>query len=65
MNVGENVKRLRLAAGLSQTELAQKVSVSIPMICQIERGTKAPSLQLAMEIAAVLGCDVQELAEGA
>lgn len=62
MSIGENVKRLRIAARMSQSELAERVNVSAPMICQVERGTKAPSLQLAMEIANVLGCEVNELA---
>lgn len=61
MSVGENVRRLRKQANMSQAELAKIVNVSAPMICQIERGTKAPSFQLGIELAAALGCDVKEL----
>lgn len=31
------------------------------MLCQIERGTKNPSLQVAAEIAKLLGCELGEL----
>ena len=61
MRVGENVRRLRLEAGLSQSELARLVEVSAPMICQIERGTKSPSFQLGMLLAAALNCSPEEL----
>ena len=62
MSVGENLRRLREAANLSQAELARRVQVSAPMICQIERGTKAPSLLLGLALAAALDCDVKDLA---
>lgn len=31
------------------------------MLCQIERGTKNPSLQIGKEIADILGCDLNSL----
>lgn len=31
------------------------------MLCQIERGTKVPSLPLGKEIADALGCGVEDL----
>ena len=61
MEVGRNIKFKREAAGLTQEELAKKVGVTAAMICQIERGTKNPSLQVGTLIAEALGCDVAEL----
>lgn len=61
MSVGENIKRYREAKEISQVELARQAGVSGAMICQIERGTKNPSLQLGAEIARVLGCEVADL----
>ena len=61
MSLGENIKAKRRGKGLSQEELAGRGLVSAPMICQIERGTRNPSLQLGKAIADVLGCTVDEL----
>ncbi|MCI9333859.1 MAG: helix-turn-helix transcriptional regulator, partial [Lachnospiraceae bacterium] len=54
MSVGENIKDRRKTMGMSQKELASAIGVSIPMICQIERGTKSVTLLLGAEIAKVL-----------
>ena len=51
MNIGATIKAKRLALGMTQKQLAEKVFVDQSMICQIERGTKTPSLPLGKEIA--------------
>lgn len=61
MSVGANLRQLREAVHMTQTELAQRVNVSVPMICQIERGSKTMSISLGAEIAAVLGCELSDL----
>lgn len=61
MNIGKNIKDLRIKAGLQQAELAEKVGVTQSMICQIERGTKACSIQLGAEIAQALGCQMADM----
>lgn len=58
--IGKNIKKIREAKEISQVELAEKVSISQAMLCQIERGTKNPSLQIAVEIAKVLGCRIED-----
>ena len=63
MSIGANIKARRLALDMTQKELAEKVNVDQSMICQIERGSKAPSLPLSVEIADVLGCKVDEMVE--
>lgn len=61
MSVGMNIREKRLALDMTQKELAEKVNVDQSMICQIERGTKAPSLPLSVEIAAALKCRIEDL----
>ena len=63
MSVGENVKRMRLGKGWSQENLAAAVQVSRPMICQIERGSKVPSVMLARDIAEALECRLEDLVD--
>lgn len=46
---------------MSQNDLASAVGVSVPMICQIERGTKVPTVILGAEIAKILQCDLNDL----
>lgn len=61
--VGLNIKKIRVSAGLTQLQLAKKVGVSEPMICQIERGTKMPTVILAKEIADALNVNINKLLE--
>lgn len=64
MNIGENIKNRRKSAGMSQNDLAAAVGVSVPMICQIERGTKSVTLMFGAEIAKIakiLQCDLNDL----
>lgn len=59
--VGENIRKLREEKNMMQVELAERAGVTQAMICQIERGTKNPSLQVAAEIAKILGCELERL----
>ena len=65
MNIGANLKRLREAANISQTDLAKKVNVSQAMICQIERGSKSMPITLGAAIAEALGCELLDLVKQA
>lgn len=58
MSVGENMKRLRLGCDMTQKNLAELVGVDQSMICQIERGTKIPTILLAKTIAEALNCSI-------
>ena len=60
MNIGEKVKEKRIEADVTQATLAEMVDVAQSMICQIERGTKMPTLPLAKQIADALGCNIQD-----
>jgi DNA-binding XRE family transcriptional regulator len=61
VNIGLNIKAMREEIGMNQVELAAKVGVTQSMICQIERGTKACTMQLGAEIANALGCEIGDL----
>ena len=55
------VKELRLAAGMTQQQLADMVGVSSRTIISIEKGQYSPSLMLAYRMARVFGVSVEEL----
>ncbi len=61
--VGRRLKEARLAAGLSQRELAFQGCTAV-YICRIEGGDRVPSLQVLRELARRLGIDEDYLATG-
>lgn len=61
MSVGENIRRIRQERELTQAYVAERVGITQAMLCQIERGTKNPSIQVGKQIADVLGCKMDEL----
>ena len=52
---------MRLAAGLTQQQLADRVHVSARTIISIEREQYNPSLMLAYRLAEVFGTSVEDL----
>lgn len=61
MSVGANIRQLRQSRGLTQAYVAEQAGITQAMLCQIERETKNPSLQVSLEIAKILRCDVEDL----
>lgn len=62
MNFQERLKKRRIAAGLTQVELANKVGVSTRTIQNYESGfRKVNNIEIARKLAEVLGTDVDEL----
>ena len=58
------VARLRIAQGLTQTELAEKVGTSQSRIAGLESGKRQPSLRFLRQVADALGVDLRvELVE--
>ena len=55
------VKEFRLAAGLTQQQLAYRVHVSARTIISIEKEQYSPSLMLAYRLAEVFSTTVEEL----
>lgn len=64
MSVGTNIRRRRMALDLSQVYVAEQVGISQPMLNQVERGTKNPSLQASAGIAKVLQCRIEDFLDG-
>lgn len=59
--LGNNVKALRLAQGLSQEALALEAGLDRTYISQIERGVSNPSVLVLLKISILLGVDVSDL----
>ena len=55
------IKDLRIAAGLTQQQLADRVRVTVRTINSIEREQYSPSLMLAYKIAKVFGTTIEDL----
>ena len=51
----------RTAAELTQVELAEAVGVTRQTIIAIEKGNYVPSVTLALRLASVLSCSVEDL----
>lgn len=59
--VGDNVKRLRLARGLTQEQFAERSGFSQQYISDLERGRRNPTVVSLFELAQALGAEVQDL----
>jgi transcriptional regulator with XRE-family HTH domain len=59
--VRTNIKRIRLEKGVSQGELARKLSVHPTYISQIERGIRNPTLTIIEKIAKALNTPIHKL----
>lgn len=59
--VGRNAKRIRLAKGLTQEELAERSGFSQQYISGLERGRRNPTVVSVYELAQALGVDYLEL----
>ena len=61
MSLHTRIRELRARDRLSQEELAQRVGVRRETIGNLENGRYNPSLKLAMDIAHVFGCTVEDI----
>ena len=59
--LGQNLHRLRNAAGLSQDALAVKADVTKRYVQMIEAGQKCPTLFALKRLHAALDCSYQDL----
>jgi transcriptional regulator with XRE-family HTH domain len=62
MAFSENLRRIRLAAFLSQAELGRRSDVHAITITRLESGRTAPSTRTVRALAAALGVPPHELA---
>ncbi len=64
-NIGDGIRIRRKNAGMTQEDLAGEIGISQPMLAQIERGSKVPSMILGRQIAGIFKCSMEELFEEA
>jgi len=62
--VGQNLRRYRHAAGLSQEELAHRAGLDRTYLSDIERGIRNPTVLMLQDLATSLGIGVIALLEG-
>lgn len=61
MKLRTHVRELRLAKGLTQEDLAEKVGVTRQTILFLEGGRYNPSLALAWKVSRELGKDIEDV----
>ena len=59
--IGAQIKQLRLTAGMTQRELAQRINVGNTTLSQYESGARVPSDEVKLKIAMVFGVSVDYL----
>lgn len=59
--VGQSVRTRRIASGMSQTQLGEKIGVTFQQIQKYERGTNRISSSQLVRISGVLNCRPEEL----
>ena len=59
--VYNRIEAARTALGLTRQDLADKVGVHYQTIGYIERGEYAPTLALALRLAEILNCTIEQL----
>lgn len=61
MIIGSKIKEKRIALGLSQEQLGEKLGVSKVSICGYENGTRTPTMQNFIDIMEILGLTPDDL----
>jgi len=61
INFGDNLRKLRVAKGFTQEQLANELAIEISQISRIERGIINTSVTTLYEISKALDIDVSEL----
>ena len=61
MNIGNEIRRIRKNRGMTQAQLAEAVGMAINSIRLYESGKRIPSIDVRIELAQKLDCDLQEL----
>ena len=64
VKIGENLKRERVRALLTQQELAERAGVGYPTISRIENDHAEPHFRTIRKLAKALGIDPAELVKG-
>jgi len=59
--IHDNIIRLRIARGWTQTEFAAQLNIDKSRVCHWERGRTAPSGRIMQKVAATLQVTIDEL----
>lgn len=59
--IGENVKAVRTAAGLTQAQLRDATEIAVPHLSRLESGAHLPGLATLRAVAEALGVTVCDL----
>lgn len=59
--VNYKLKEARIKKGLSQTELAERASITVQTLCLIERGKYNPSLKVCTALCRALGRTLDDI----
>lgn len=59
--IGTRIRQLRLSAGMTQRDLAQRINVGNTTLSQYESGARVPSDEVKIKIASVFGVSVDYL----
>lgn len=62
--IGENIKRLRDSAGLTQHELADKMNMHQATVCRIENGQQSVSILQLFRFWKVMGWRFRDIFKG-
>lgn len=60
-NLGKNIKKYRIEAGLTQDILAEKINVHQTYIGKIELGSSSPSITVLFKISRALGVKLSNI----
>ena len=63
MNLGENIRKAREEAGITQVQLAEKLSVQQMVISRWENGNRTPNAITFGKICAALGASADKILE--
>ncbi|MCI7571269.1 MAG: helix-turn-helix domain-containing protein [Clostridiales bacterium] len=63
-NTGTIIRRLRLEAGLTQSELASRLFISDKTVSKWERGLGLPDVALLSKLSTVLNVNIEEMLQG-
>ncbi len=61
LNIGMNIKRLRLAKGLTQEQLAELLTISSAAVSKWEAKNTYPDITMLFPLAEIFGVTVDEL----
>ncbi len=61
LKIGENIRRMRLEAGMTQQEFADRMSVSSQAVSRWETGTAYPDIEMIPSMAELFDVGVEEL----